>query len=69
MLGVKDLVAKGYANDAIAIVCEPEGGEVGITQKRAIRLGVRFYGRIAHGAMPTKGINPIAAIGSIVAFA
>ncbi len=38
-------------------------------QKGAIRLEVRFHGRIAHGAMPTKGINPIAAIGSILAFA
>lgn len=70
MLGVKDFTSKGYADGAIgAIVCEPEAGEVCITQKGAIRLEVRFYGRIAHGAMPTKGINPIPAIGAILAFA
>ncbi len=69
MLGVKDFVAKGYANGAIAIVCEPEAAEVCITQKGAIRLEVRFHGRIAHGAMTTKGVNRIAAIGSILAFA
>ncbi|MCL5973303.1 MAG: M20 family metallopeptidase [Ferrimicrobium sp.] len=70
MLGVKDFVAKGYADGAIgAIVCEPEAGEVCTTQKGAIRLEVRFRGRIAHGAMPDQGANPIPAVADILAFA
>ncbi|WP_276963436.1 M20 family metallopeptidase [Ferrimicrobium acidiphilum] len=70
MLGVKDFVAKGYAEDALgAIVCEPEAGEICITQKGAIRLEVRFHGRISHGAMPTQGINPIPALMDILDFA
>ncbi|WP_298212087.1 M20 family metallopeptidase [Ferrimicrobium sp.] len=70
MLGVKDFVAKGYCEGAIgAIVCEPEAGEICITQKGAIRLEVRFHGRISHGAMPTQGINPIPALMKILTFA
>lgn len=70
MLGVKDFVAKGYCNEAIgAIVCEPEAGEICITQKGAIRLEVRLHGRISHGAMPTKGINPIPALMEVLTFA
>jgi succinyl-diaminopimelate desuccinylase len=60
MLGVKDFVARGHAAGvAAAIVCEPEGGEVCIAQKGALRLWAEARGRMAHGAMPMRGVNPI----------
>jgi succinyl-diaminopimelate desuccinylase len=60
MLGAKDFVARGHgAEVAGVIVCEPEGGEVCIAQKGALRVWVEARGRMAHGAMPERGINPI----------
>lgn len=63
MLGVKDFVRRGQAAgiDA-AIVCEPEADEVCIAQKGAIRLRFDARGRMAHGAMPEHGRNPVAAL-------
>ncbi len=60
MIGAKDLVRTGRANavDA-AIICEPEAGEVCIAQKGALRVRVTSWGRMAHGAMPQHGLNPI----------
>jgi succinyl-diaminopimelate desuccinylase len=70
MLGVKDFVRRGHARriDA-AIICEPEGGEVCIVQKGAIRLRVDTRGRMAHGAMPQHGINPIPPLAEFLAAA
>lgn len=63
MIGVKDLVASGRARGVdAAIVCEPEEGEVCIAQKGAIRVRVTAWGRMAHGAMPEHGRNPIPAL-------
>jgi succinyl-diaminopimelate desuccinylase len=60
MAGVKSLVATGRtAGVDAAIVCEPEGREVCIAQKGAIRVRVTSWGRMAHGAMPQHGLNPI----------
>lgn len=60
MLGAKDLVATGRARGVdAAIICEPEEGEVCIAQKGAIRIRVSSWGRMAHGAMPQHGLNPI----------
>ena len=60
MIGVKDLVASGRAAGVdAAIVCEPEADEVCIAQKGAIRVRVTSWGRMAHGAMPQRGFNPI----------
>ena len=68
MLGVKDFVRRGHAASvAAAIVCEPEGGEVCIAQKGAIRVGVDAAGRMAHGAMPDRGCNPILPLAELVA--
>jgi succinyl-diaminopimelate desuccinylase len=63
MSGVKHFVASGRAEgiDA-AVVCEPEGGEVCIAQKGAIRLRIEAEGKMAHGAMPEQGRNPIPAL-------
>ena len=61
MLGIKELVARGYADGAAGcIVCEPEGGELCVAQKGSLRLRLLSYGRIAHGAMPDKGVNALA---------
>ena len=67
MLGAKDFVARGHAEgiDA-AIICEPEGGEVCVAQKGAIRVRVEAVGRMAHGAMPDHGANPVPVLASFV---
>lgn len=68
MLGVKDFVRRGRAAGvAAAIVCEPQGGEVGIAQKGAIRACVDALGSMAHGAMPDQGRNPIPPLAELVA--
>ena len=63
MLGVKHFVAAGHC-DGIdgAISAEPEGGEICAVSKGAIRLRVDATGRMAHGAMPDQGRNPVAAL-------
>lgn len=61
MLGIKQLVARGYADGAAGcIVCEPEGGELCVAQKGSLRLRLVSRGRIAHGAMPRQGVNALA---------
>jgi succinyl-diaminopimelate desuccinylase len=60
MIGIKDIVARGYASGAAgAIICEPEEHEVCIAQKGALRLKLFSYGRVAHGAMPEEGVNAL----------
>lgn len=60
MIGVRDFVRRGHATGVdAALICEPEGGEVCVAQKGAIRLRVDAEGRMAHGAMPHHGDNPI----------
>jgi succinyl-diaminopimelate desuccinylase len=67
MLGARDFVRRGHAAGVdAAIVCEPEGGEVCIAQKGAIRALVEFRGRMAHGAMPHQGVNPIPPLAKLV---
>ncbi len=61
MLGIKHMVARGHADGAAGcIVCEPEGGELCVAQKGSLRLRLRSRGRIAHGAMPERGVNALA---------
>jgi succinyl-diaminopimelate desuccinylase len=68
MLGAKHFVAGGHAQGvAAAVVCEPEGGEVCIAQKGALRIRADAEGRMAHGAMPQHGRNPIPPLASFVA--
>jgi succinyl-diaminopimelate desuccinylase len=60
MLGVKAFVrAGGAAGFDGAIVCEPEENEICLHQKGAMRVLATFRGRMAHGAMPYAGANPI----------
>ncbi|GAB5602217.1 M20 family metallopeptidase [Thermus sp. FJN-A] len=60
MLGVKAFVRAGLAQGFRgALVAEPEEMEVCLWQKGALRLRLRFPGKMAHGAMPYAGENPI----------
>jgi succinyl-diaminopimelate desuccinylase len=60
MTGIKAFIRQGYAKgfDA-AIVCEPEENEICLHQKGAMRVLATFQGKMAHGAMPYAGANPI----------
>ncbi len=67
MRGAKGFVADGELDGvSAAIICEPEGDRVCIAQKGAIRIRVTLTGRMAHGAMPEEGVNPISALGEII---
>ena len=64
MSGAKHFVAAGHLAGVDGIVCcEPEGGEICNVAKGALRLRLGFHGRMAHGAMPFMGANPIGPIG------
>lgn len=63
MQGAKAFVREGYLDGATAaIICEPEGERVCIAQKGALRLRAHFHGKMAHGAMPEEGANPLSAL-------
>jgi succinyl-diaminopimelate desuccinylase len=67
MLGAKDFVGRGHAGGVdAALICEPEGGEVCVAQKGALRVRVDARGRMAHGAMPGHGRNPVPALAELV---
>ena len=55
----------GRAVDA-AIVCEPEQNELCLEQKGVFWARVVVHGRMAHGAMPYVGANPVAAAGAFL---
>lgn len=62
MSGIKAFIRRGWARGASgAIICEPEDNNVCLAQKGAVRALARFRGRMAHGAMPKSGVNPIPA--------
>ncbi len=67
MLGAKHFTTTelGKTVDA-AIICEPEGGEVCVAQKGALRLRLDVTGRMAHGAMPQHAINPAPALARFI---
>jgi succinyl-diaminopimelate desuccinylase len=67
MLGVKRFCATAIAHEIdAAIICEPEGSEICIAQKGALRLRLDAVGKMAHGAMPQHGINPVPALASFI---
>ena len=67
MAGAKDLVARGRTKGVDGVICcEPEGGEICHVAKGALRLGLRFTGKMAHGAMPFQGRNPNRAVGAAI---
>ena len=68
MIGIKAFVKAGYAEGfAGAIICEPEENEVCLWQKGAMRVWANLWGKMAHGAMPYAGANPIPAASRFVA--
>jgi succinyl-diaminopimelate desuccinylase len=67
MLGAKHLSATpiGRELDA-AIICEPEQNELCLEQRGVVWARVTIRGRMAHGAMPEAGVNPIGALGALL---
>jgi acetylornithine deacetylase or succinyl-diaminopimelate desuccinylase len=67
MIGVHHFVSSGLAAGVDgAIVAEPEAGEICAVAKGALRLRVDLTGKMAHGAMPQHGRNPIQAVGALL---
>ena len=68
MFGAKHFVGTplGRAVSA-AIICEPEENELCLEQRGVLWARVTVHGRMAHGAMPYAGVNPIAAAGQFLA--
>ena len=67
MLGIKSFIKNGWARGAGgAIICEPEDNAMCLAQKGALRALARFQGRMAHGAMPKSGCNPIPAAAAFI---
>jgi len=60
MSGIKAFIEEGHANGVdAAIICEPEENQLCVKQKGALRIEVTVRGRMAHGAMPLSGVNPV----------
>ena len=60
MVGIKAFIENGHAVGVdAAVICEPEGNQLCIRQKGALRVEVTVRGRMAHGAMPLSGVNPV----------
>lgn len=60
MCGVKSFVSRGWAKGvSAAIICEPEDNRLCVAQKGVMWVDVKTRGKMAHGAMPYTGINPI----------
>ena len=67
MTGIKAFIRNGWAAGACgAIICEPESNDVCLVQKGALRAVARFRGKMAHGAMPKSGVNPVPAAAAFV---
>lgn len=67
MLGIKSFIANGWADEVDgAIICEPEENELCLFQKGAMRLHVRVFGVMSHGAMPYAGVNPLRGLADFV---
>ena len=68
MLGAKHLAQTDLAREVDGVVvCEPEDYEVCAVSKGAIRLKVTVDGKMAHGAMPQHGRNPIPVAARMIA--
>lgn len=67
MIGVRHLCRTplGREFDA-AIICEPEANEICLEQRGVVWAKIRAHGRMAHGAMPEVGVNPIGALGAVL---
>ena len=60
MAGIKAFIRGGHAEGVdAAVICEPEENQLCVKQKGALRVEVTVRGRMAHGAMPLSGVNPV----------
>ena len=60
MVGIKTFIRNGHAGGVdAAVICEPEENQICTRQKGALRVEVTVRGRMAHGAMPLSGVNPV----------
>ncbi|MDF1508796.1 M20 family metallopeptidase [Robertmurraya sp. DFI.2.37] len=67
MIGIKHFIRRGWAENVDgAIICEPEENQVCVTQKGAMRIIIRVFGKMAHGAIPLSGINPNTRMAKII---
>ena len=70
MLGAKHLCTTPLGRElSAAIICEPEQNELCLEQRGVVWARVTARGRMAHGAMPEAGANPITALAALVAHA
>jgi succinyl-diaminopimelate desuccinylase len=67
MIGARHLAASdaGRELDA-AIICEPEENELCLEQRGVVWARFRVRGKMAHGAMPEAGHNPITVAGAML---
>jgi succinyl-diaminopimelate desuccinylase len=67
MLGVHHFAATPMARELdAAVICEPEQNELCLEQRGVVWARVVLRGRMAHGAMPEAGVNPLAAVGALL---
>jgi succinyl-diaminopimelate desuccinylase len=67
MIGVRHLVQTDVGRELdAAIICEPEENELCLEQRGVVWARFRVRGRMAHGAMPEAGINPISCLGVVL---
>lgn len=67
MLGAKHFARQPLASEIDGvIVCEPEDYEVCAVSKGAMRLRINVHGRMAHGAMPQHGRNPVPVVAAVI---
>jgi succinyl-diaminopimelate desuccinylase len=68
MLGARHLCGTEIGKSiTAAIICEPEANELCLEQRGVVWVRVTAHGRMAHGAMPEAGVNPIAGLGELLA--
>jgi succinyl-diaminopimelate desuccinylase len=67
MIGARHLCTTAIGRElSAAIICEPEENELCLEQRGVVWARVTARGRMAHGAMPEAGVNPITALGALL---
>jgi succinyl-diaminopimelate desuccinylase len=67
MLGARHLCTTALGRQlSAAVICEPEQNELCLEQRGVVWARVSMRGRMAHGAMPEAGVNPITALGALL---
>jgi succinyl-diaminopimelate desuccinylase len=67
MIGARHLCTTALGRElSAAIICEPEQNELCLEQRGVVWARVTVRGRMAHGAMPEAGVNPIGALGALL---